>query len=122
MNASPLTTTNATTQTLQAYTPRPHASGLVFITAIVTAQAANGDSAGYLVRGAAKAIAGTVSIVGSTSVVSFEDSGASSWSVTVDAADGAARLRVTGASSTTIVWQVERVELAGRRSGNEWAA
>lgn len=125
MNASPLTTTDATTTTLQSYSPQrsPTGPALMAFDLLVTAQADDGTSAVFFIRGAGKSVSGSVSVVGTTSVTSIKDAGASTWTATLDASGGAIRLRVTGASSTTILWRVEKQDgSSGLRGGVDWAA
>jgi len=83
------------------------------------ARSSTGDVAVWTIDGAVKrgSGAGTVALVGTpTATQTFADSGATGWTITIDAdtTNGSLRIRVTGAASTTIHWvaDLETVEVS----------
>lgn len=60
------------------------------------------NSAGYRIYGAIKNTGGTLSLIGSPTVNAFENSG--TWNATVLASGTYLDIRVTGSSSTSVLW------------------
>lgn len=96
---------NSATTTNQLVVPT--GATVAFDVSVVARNTSTGDSARWTVKGLAKNVSGTVTLVGTPSVVmDFNDSGASTWSVAV-AADNtgkAVKFSVTGVAATTIRW------------------
>lgn len=96
----------------------PANSAIAFDVVVVARQASNGDCARWTVKGLAKSVSTTVSLVGTPSVaLDFNDSGASSWAlaVTADNTNKAVTFTVTGVAATNLKWVVApvSVEVAG---------
>jgi hypothetical protein len=80
------------------------------VTGTVLAASTDGDTAMFTFVALLKNIAGTVSIVGSPTVTMlFNDTGASAWTIAIDADNDNQALSVvaTGEAATTIFWNAE---------------
>lgn len=97
-----LTTSDSVEQTLYSFTA---ATGYDYmITAYVAAMKSDSTvGAGYMVTGAVRNNGGTLALIGATQTAIFEDD--ATWNATLDVSGTSIRLRVQGATSTTINWK-----------------
>lgn len=101
-------TTDATVTTIQTITlPTDTTYGIRgFVEGRRTggASGSTGDSAVYTFFAAVKNIGGTASLISTADIVAKEDQPA--WDLTIDATGATIRIRVTGAASNNITWNV----------------
>jgi hypothetical protein len=96
----------------------PTGSSYHFEAQVVARQATTGDSASWTVRGLAKNVAGTCSIVGTPSVVQdFADTGATTWALAITANNTLKSIAfgITGEAAKSLKWiaDVRTVEVVG---------
>lgn len=112
MTMRTIRTTDATPTVLATFTPEGTDDCFLNRTFRVLGISFGANRASYLVTAAAKRASGVISLVGSPSIVAFEDDAA--WACTVDVS-GVLRIVVTGAAATIVDWYY-----LGAESGGSW--
>lgn len=100
--ATPLETTDATVTTLITYTTQTDTVSMV-TARVVGVTDLGGQGAGYIINGTFRNVSGTVTQVGSTTVVSSHEDD-TAWNCTMSISGANVLVRVTGAIATTIEW------------------
>lgn len=104
-------TTNATQTTLLSATAANGAGTRSSHVRCTISATGSSGFASYTIDFGVKTVSGVATILGTPSVIGYEDAGAAAWDVTADVSGALYRIRVTGAAATTINWIISAEEL-----------